>query len=49
MQDGVSERMENLKSLYEQKFHENNYLHWITIDKDIKIDGEKCSNEEVIL
>lgn len=49
MQDGVSERMENLKSLYEQKYHENNYLHWITIDKDIKIDGEKCSNEEVIL
>ena len=49
MQDGIDKKQDNIKVLYEQKYHENNYIHWIVIGDEISIDGETSSNEEIIL
>ena len=49
MQDGVETADDEIKRLYEQKYHENNYLHWIIITDVINIDGEVCDSEEIIL
>lgn len=49
MQDHAPGMRDDLAELYRQKYYENNFIHWIDIDKRVLIDGQRYRNEEILL